>query len=133
MREYECDQWGGVNHAVFMNYLEQARFDFCQNILRLDFKEWAIKKIYFVVVRTEVDFRWSLVSGDEINIETSMERPSRRRFQFSQNIYLVPENKVVLNAKVVATAINEKNQSEVPLELEEMLTDYPVQASSNRE
>lgn len=130
VREYECDQWGIVNHAVYLNYLEQARFDFCKNILNIDFKELAKQKIYFVVVRVESDFRSSLISGEEIIIETSMERPSKRRFQFTQNIHRFSDSSIVLNAKVTATAINEKNQSEVPDKLEKLLIDFPAPIAS---
>jgi len=50
--------------------------------------------IGFVMVRMEIDFRRSLEAGDEFVVETQMERESKRRFLFMQNIYCLPDRKL---------------------------------------
>ena len=63
VRDYECDMQGVVNNGVYQNYLEHARHEFLQ-ARGINFAETARAGINLVVVRAELDYRNSLVSGD---------------------------------------------------------------------
>lgn len=122
VRDYECDSGNGVNNAVYLNYLEFARYEFLREELKWDIPALTAQGIGFVLVRMEIDFRRSLEAGNEFVIETLMERESKRRFLFTQDIYRLPDRKLVLNGKIVATAINIKTgRSETPEALENLL------------
>ena len=120
VRDYECDMADGVNNAVYMNYLEHARHEYLK-ALGIDFAEYARQKIGLVVLRIEADFKTSLMSGDEFVIRTRIERLSRIRFQFAQDIYRLPDERLVLSAKVIGTAVNARGRPELPKEIEEVL------------
>ena len=69
VRDYELDLQGIVNNAVYLNYLEHARHEFLKS-KGLDFNELHLQGYDAVVVRSEVDYKKSLRSGDEFTVET---------------------------------------------------------------
>ena len=116
VRDYECDLQGIVNNAVYQNYLEHARHEFLISI-GISFAQLSEQKIDLVVIRTELDFKSPLRSGDEFIVKLNLEQTSPLRFCFNQNIYKLPDNKLVLKAKVFGTAINEKGKPIIPKEV----------------
>ncbi len=120
VRDYECDLAGMVNNASYLNYIEHARHEFLKS-KGIDFAGLAQQGIYLVVIRVELDYLYSLRSGDRFTIGTNAERVSRLRFGFQQDIYRLPDEKPVLRAKVIGTAVNEKGRPMLPRELEAIL------------
>jgi acyl-CoA thioester hydrolase len=74
-----------------------------------------------VVIRIETDYLYPLRSGDKFFVGLNMERVSRLRFGFIQDIYRLPDHKSILTAKVIGTALNEKGHPRIPAEVEELL------------
>jgi len=120
VRDYECDMDHVVNHAVYLNYLEHARHEFLMGI-GIKFGELSKRGISLVVTRVEADFKASLTSGDTFIVRTSFNRKGRIRLQFSQNIYRIPDNRLMLSAVVTGTALNERGRPEIPRELDLVL------------
>ena len=120
VRDYECDLAGMVNNASYLNYIEHARHEFLRS-KGIDFAGLAQQGIYLVVIRVELDYLYSLRSGDQFFVGTDAERVSRLRFGFQQDIYRLPDEKPILRAKVVGTAVNEKGRPMLPRELEVIL------------
>lgn len=117
VRDYECDIEGIVNNAVYQNYLEHARHEFLKQC-GIDFAAMAEKGIHLVVVRVEIDYLYPLRSGDKFFVGINPERVSRIRFGFLQDIYRLPDNKPIVKAKVIGTALNERGRPRLPKELE---------------
>lgn len=113
VRDYECDMQGVVNNAVYQNYLEHARHEYL-HAHNIDFAELARQKINLVVIRAELDYKQSLVSGDGFYITVAVQPNSRIRFDFVQNIYRASDNKLMLAAKVTGTSVNERGRPFVP-------------------
>lgn len=109
VRDYECDMEGIVNNAVYMNYLEHARHVFIKS-RGLDFAELTQKGIQLVVIRIEADYLYPLRSGDRFQVTISPERVSKLRFGFMQNIHRIPDDKLILSAKVIGTSLNAEGQ-----------------------
>jgi acyl-CoA thioester hydrolase len=105
VRDYECDIEGIVNNAVYMNYLEHARHLFLKS-KGFDFAELTRIDIHLVVIRIEADYLYPLRSGDKFHVTASIERVSKLRFGFTQEIYRLPDNKPILKAKVFGTSLN---------------------------
>ena len=127
VRDYECDTGGGVNNAVYLHYLECGRFEFLRQVLKWDLRALTAQHIGFVVARIEVDYRRSLIPGEEFVLETSMERIAQNRFAFTQDIYRTTNKKVILNAKAFCVAVNNvSGRAEVSEYLEALLREkYP--------
>jgi acyl-CoA thioester hydrolase len=116
VRDYECDLQGVVNNAVYQNYLEHARHEYLQS-LGVNFAALAAAGVNLVVVRVELDYRSPLRPGDEFVVATRMERESRVRFAFFQDIIRSSDHKIILNGKIVGTALNERGRPQIPEEL----------------
>lgn len=120
VRDYECDMQGIVNNAVYQNYLEHVRHEFLKSI-GVDFAEYAKRGINFVVVRVEMDYKQPLSSGDRFMVGLNMLRESRIKFAFQQDIYRLADEKPVILAKVIGTALNARGRPEIPEEVEKLL------------
>ena len=117
VRDYECDLTGVVNNANYQHYLEHARHVFLRQ-QGVDFADWYQRGISLVVVRIEIDYLFPLRSGDNFVIGVNPYKVSRLRFGFDQDIFRLPDEKPILAAKVIATAINSRGRPELPAELE---------------
>lgn len=120
VRDYECDLQGIVNNSVYQNYMEHTRHEFLKS-LGIDFASLSKRGINLVVVRIEMDYLYPLRSGDKFWVGLNMERVSRVRFGFLQDIFRYPDNRPVLRAKVIGTALNETGRPRLPKEIEDLL------------
>ena len=64
VRDYECDMQGVVNNSVYQNYLEHTRHEYLKSI-GINFKSYTERGVNLVVVRIEMDYKFSLASGDK--------------------------------------------------------------------
>lgn len=85
VRSYELDALGHVNHAVYLNWFEQARYDALEasglspaELLR---REWGIH-----VVRIEVDYRAECRLGDEVEIRTGIDEVRNSSMTLKQSL-----------------------------------------------
>ncbi|MBE0509583.1 MAG: acyl-CoA thioesterase [Chromatiales bacterium] len=122
VRDYECDIQGIVNNGVYQNYLEHVRHVYLKQI-GIDFAELARQGINLVVVRAELDYKLPLTTGDHFVVALKMRRESRLKFAFFQDIYRLPDKRLIMNAKVIGTALNQRGRPELPEALDRMLVD----------
>jgi len=122
VRDYECDMQGYVNNAVYQNYLEHARHEYLQK-LGINFAILAKQKINLVVVRAELDYKFPLQSGDHFWIGLNLERISKIRFKFWQDLYRYPDDKLVLKSIIIGTSLNEKGRPQLFKEVDDLLPD----------
>ena len=109
VRDYECDIQGVVNNAVYQNYLEHSRHEFllANNV---DFVALANAGIHLMVVRAELDYKDSLKPGVAFYITVELVKESRIKYAFLQNIYRSADDKLMLAAKTLGVALNEKGR-----------------------
>jgi acyl-CoA thioester hydrolase len=74
-----------------------------------------------VVIRIEMDFLYSLRSGDEFFVGVNTERVSRLPFGFTQDVYRLPDHTPTLTAKVIGAALNENGHPRLPAKIEELI------------
>ena len=117
VRDYECDLQGIVNNSVYFNYLEHARHEFL-HANGVDFAQLARDKINLVVMRSEMDYKQSLVPGDEFYVAVTPERISRLKFAFRQTIVRKHDEKVMLKALVIGTSVNEQGRPFLPAQVD---------------
>jgi len=120
VRDYECDIQGIVNNGVYQNYLEHVRHEYLKQI-GIDFAAYAKQGINLVVARAELDYRYPLESGDKFRVGLNLVRESRVRFAFLQDIYRLPDQKLILNARIIGTAVNARGRPEIPEQLVKLL------------
>ena len=122
VRDYECDMQGVVNNGVYQNYLEHARHELLLT-RGINFAELTAEKVNLVVVRAELDYRNSLTSGDKFVVCSNIRRASKLRFEFLQDIYRQPDEAIMLQARVVGTALNKRGRPFVPDLLHKLFED----------
>jgi acyl-CoA thioester hydrolase len=69
VRTYECDMYGHVNNANYLNYLEHARFEYLRDI-GFDFLQ-ATKAGYGIfIARIEIDYKAPATTDDFLAVKT---------------------------------------------------------------
>lgn len=119
VRDYELDLQGIVNNAVYQNYLEHARHEFLK-AHGLDFNQLHLDGYDAVVVRSEIDYKRSLQSGNRFDVHTRVEREGRLRIVFHQDIVRTDDGQTILKARILAACIH-KNRPVEPLLILEKL------------
>jgi YbgC/YbaW family acyl-CoA thioester hydrolase len=132
-RAYELDSFGHVNHAVHLNYFEQARFEalarcgFTYDVLAQ--RGWAIH-----VVHDEVDYLSEVLLGDRLRIRTWTEGFRRTSMVMLQEARRDPregesDSTVVARIRIVAVWIGENGRPmRVPQEVRDGLGELEAPA-----
>ncbi|MDI3325282.1 acyl-CoA thioesterase [Pontibacterium granulatum] len=119
VRDYELDMQGIVNNGVYFNYLEHARHEFLLE-KNVDFAALAEQGIHLVVIRSELDYKASLKSGDRFVVEVTVERLSKVKFGFRQRVIRLSDEKVCVEGLVTGTALNERGRPYLSPDLESL-------------
>jgi acyl-CoA thioester hydrolase len=82
VRFRDCDPMGHVNNAVYLTYLEIARFAYWKaaEIDRLG------GDVSYIMARVEIDFRAAAVPGDVLDVGVSVTGIGRRSFSMAYEI-----------------------------------------------
>lgn len=126
VRTSELDSFGHVNHAVFLNYFEHARFEalkeagFSWSVLAE--RQWAI-----FVVRIEVDYLSEAKREDVLLVRTWADGFRRTSMVLAQEMVRADDPEVVVaRARVTAVWIGpNRKPMRVPEEVREGLTQSP--------
>ncbi len=113
VRDYECDMQAVVNNGVYQNYLEHARHEFLQS-RGINFAEVTAAGINLVVTRAELDYKNSLVSNDLFVVRSLVRQVSRVRFEFQQDIFRLPDETLILAARITGTSLNQQGRPFLP-------------------
>lgn len=68
VRSYECDSYGHVNNAVYLNYLEYGRMEFL-HAAGFDYKGIVAAGYYLYVTHVDIYYKASAFLDDELLIE----------------------------------------------------------------
>jgi acyl-CoA thioester hydrolase len=103
VRSYECDSYGHVNNAVYLNYLEFARHAYLRdNGISLD--ELRASGLALLVARVAIDFRLPSRTDDKLSIVTRALRKMRIGGVLGQRI--VRGEQVIAKAEVTWVCVD---------------------------
>ena len=105
VRDYECDLQGVVNNANYQHYLEHARHEFLES-QGISFSRLHEEGLDLIVTRVEIDYKHPLRSHDKFVVKTSLLRQGNVRLVFVQDIFRIPDEKLVVKARVTGAAIS---------------------------
>ena len=105
VRTYECDSYGHVNNANYLNYLEYAR---CEMLKAVDFDYPAMIKAGFglYVARIEIDYKKPALADDELVIISRPIKKGAVSGVVSQEIWRGEE--LLVGAKVTWAFVDSK-------------------------
>ena len=115
VRSYELDVYGHVNNAVYQSWFEEGR----EAVLRAagtDYDHFPrTTGLYFVVARTEIDFRSAARRGDAVVVRSTIVRIGDRSVTFRQTAAR-PGGVVYASATTVMCFAREGRAEPVPAE-----------------
>lgn len=103
VRDYECDLQGVVNNANYQHYLEHARHQFLIS-KGVSFFQLHEEGIDLIVTKVEIEYKFPLKSHDEFIVTVAIQREGNVRILFIQEIYRLPDLKLIVKAKVTGAA-----------------------------
>ncbi len=103
VRDYECDLQGVVNNANYQHYLEHARHQFLIS-KGISFVDLHNEGIDLIVSKVEIEYKSPLKSRDEFIVTVDIQREGNARLLFVQEIFKLPDLKLIVKAKVTGVA-----------------------------
>jgi acyl-CoA thioester hydrolase len=126
VRFRDCDPLGHVNNAVYLTYLEQARFTLWRKQLGFIAKsagDPGPRGLGFILARVEIDYRAQARYGDWLDIKLSIGRGStgkaefgRSSFSYTYEIADAEKGTLVASAKTVLVWFDYDAQKPSPLD-----------------
>jgi len=92
VRFRDIDAFGHVNNAVFFSYVEQARIRYLLDVLQpgVDFD-----RLPLILARVELDYRSPIAFGEDVTVETRVDRVGRSSFGMSHRMIAGAEARLV--------------------------------------
>ena len=103
VRDYECDLQGVVNNANYQHYLEHARNEFLIS-KGVSFVELHDEGTDLIITKVEIEYKYPLKSRDEFFVTVNIQREGNARILFIQDIYRLPDLKLIVKSKVTGVA-----------------------------
>ena len=110
VRFNDCDPMGHVNNAVYLTYLEAARFAWWRNIFGAGGGAHG-----FVVARVEIDYRRQAFPGERLIVRLRVDGISRSSFIVAYEILNVRTRETVAEGKSVQVAYDAATGKSTPL------------------
>lgn len=108
VRSYECDSYGHVNNAVYLNYLEHARLEFL-NAIGFDFPAITEEGFYLYVTHIDIHYKASAFLGETLRIAVTPVKTGAVSGTFRQ-IVQKTDGTVCAEAEVSWASVNAKTQ-----------------------
>ena len=109
IRGYHIDHFGHVNHARFIEFLEEARWHYLEENRLFDLFHQT--GIIHVVAHLSVNYKGSASAGQIIKIETGLALAGKKNFTIEQNVFL--EDFKILDAKILNVFVDLGSQKAV--------------------
>lgn len=113
VRSYEMDAYGHANHAVFLDYYEQARVEYLEQ-KGLSFGSLWREGYLFVIVRAEIDYVKPLTVWDRIQILGQIKGVGHSSVTLQQEIRRLPKREIISRANFVAVFLDKNTGQPVP-------------------
>lgn len=112
VRGYHLDGYNHVNNARYLEFLEEARWQYFDNIQNQSLNDlpWA-----FVIVNININYRYPATAGDELIVTTTLETIGEKSVVFAQEIKLA-DGKPVCDAKVTFVILDKQTGKTLKIE-----------------
>jgi acyl-CoA thioester hydrolase len=105
VRTYECDTYGHVNNAIYLHYLEYARYEYLKAI-GFDYQAMTQAGYSVYISRVEIDYKKSALPDDKLIIISYPIKKGAVSGIIAQQIFR--EQELLTEAKVTWAFVNTK-------------------------
>ncbi|MCE0488918.1 YbgC/FadM family acyl-CoA thioesterase [Pantoea sp. Mb-10] len=114
VRGYHLDVYQHVNNARYLEFLEEARWQWLEDVNAF---HWLMaKQLAFVVVNININYRRPAVLGDVLQIESEISQLNGRSGVIHQRVVLAESRETVADAALTFVCIDLRTQKAVALE-----------------
>ena len=92
VRFRDTDAFGHVNNAVFFTYIELARIRYLLDVLQ---PEGPFDRLPLILARVELDFRSPIMFGEDVEVETQVDRIGRSSIEMSHRMTAGADRRLV--------------------------------------
>ena len=114
VRFRDCDPMGHANNAVYLTYLEQARFAHWRDVWGVDFERLPPRTPGVILARAEIDYRLPARYGDVLEIRIGLERIGRTSFTYVYEV-VDQHRRLVASARTVQVMYDYAGARAVPI------------------
>ncbi len=114
IRGYHLDMYGHVNHARYLEFLEEARWSFIEQVMPIT--EFEKKGFAFVVVNININYRQPALLDYILEIRTEMVKLGSKSAKIHQEIFRADSDQRIADADITFVAIDAKTNQVLPME-----------------
>ena len=118
VRFADCDPLGHVNNAVYLSYLEQARFGLWRRLWGFNGETamTAAGGAGLILARVECDYRVPATYGDVLDVKLGLAGIGRTSFTYEYEVVDLEKTRTVAEARTVIVLYDYKNGKPVPID-----------------
>ncbi len=114
VRGYHVDLYGHVNNARYLEFVEEARWEFAEG--SLDLAQWQEQGIGFSIVNISINFRRPAFMGEVLQIHTHLSQLGKTSGIVRHEIMLKGTDKIIADADATFVMVNTQTNKAVPIE-----------------
>ncbi|MGC0985093.1 YbgC/FadM family acyl-CoA thioesterase [Pantoea agglomerans] len=114
VRGYHLDVYQHVNNARYLEFLEEARWEWLEEVEAFHWLQE--QKLAFVVVNININYRRPAVLGDVLTIDSEITQLNDKSGIIAQRVLLADQETVVADAALTFVCIDLRTQKAVALE-----------------
>lgn len=125
VRGFHCDMFAHVNNARYLEFLEEARWEWLNTISSVEY--FQEKNISFIVVSVHINYRRPAVLNDVLTISSLPTGVGQRSATVKQEVIRKADGKLIADAEVVFAIIDNQTGKSIVLddELKALFTKLP--------
>jgi acyl-CoA thioester hydrolase len=112
VRFRDIDAFGHVNNAVFFTYVELARIRYLLDVIKPPTR---FDRLPLILARVELDFRSPIEFGEEVTVETRVERIGRTSFAMRHRMTAGPDGRLAGDVHTVLVAYDYGTARPIPV------------------
>ncbi len=114
VRGYHCDFYGHVNNARYLEFFEEARWNWVESLI--DLPAWQAAGFGFVVAGIEIRYRRPAPEGMLVRVVSDIKRLDAKFGVFRQEIHDATDGRVLVEADLTFAVVDTKTGRALPLE-----------------
>ncbi len=111
IRNYHVDHFGHVNHARYIELLEEARWRYLEEMQLL--APIHLVGAFHIVSEIRIQYRHPAKMGDILRIETTIKKKSKHRFWVEQIAFDKASEKIIIEAIITNVFINKHGRPRI--------------------